>query len=104
MRFSGETYAEVTRLLQGYIENEVDMNSEGTCRNDCGYYTLAESHDCFKDQFCAKQLKCKGRIIDCQYIDSDMWVCQSVSIHQLAPLKALHKNTRDVCSNIQLPE
>ncbi|CAH2048299.1 unnamed protein product, partial [Iphiclides podalirius] len=72
----GETYAEVTRLLQGYIENEVDMNAEGTCRDNCGYYTLAESHGCFKDQFCTKQPKCKGRIIDCQYIDSDMWVCQ----------------------------
>ncbi|XP_013143943.1 PREDICTED: uncharacterized protein LOC106107598 isoform X4 [Papilio polytes] len=73
----GETYAEVTRLLQGYIENEVDMNTEGTCRDNCAYYTLAERHDCFKDQFCAKQETCNGRIINCQYIDSDMSVCQA---------------------------
>ncbi|XP_068633247.1 uncharacterized protein orion isoform X3 [Battus philenor] len=72
----GETYAEVTRLLQGYIENEVDMNAEGTCRDNCAYYTLAKRHGCFKDQFCTKQSHCDGRIIDCQYIDSDMWVCQ----------------------------
>ncbi|XP_049872981.1 uncharacterized protein LOC126371706 isoform X4 [Pectinophora gossypiella] len=71
----GETYAEVTRLLQGYVENEVDMNTEGTCRDNCAYYTLAENHHCFADQFCQKQKICKGRIIDCQYIDSDMWIC-----------------------------
>ncbi|XP_073957026.1 chemokine-like protein orion isoform X1 [Choristoneura fumiferana] len=71
----GETYAQVTRLLQGYIENEVDMNADGTCRDNCAYYTLATRHGCFKEQFCAKQTVCNGRIIDCQYIDSDMWVC-----------------------------
>ncbi|XP_072948872.1 uncharacterized protein orion isoform X1 [Epargyreus clarus] len=71
----GETYAQVTRLLQGYIENEVDMNSDQTCRENCGYYTLTQNHGCFKDQFCSNQAACTGRIIDCQYIDSDMWVC-----------------------------
>ncbi|KAL0839141.1 hypothetical protein ABMA28_017111 [Loxostege sticticalis] len=73
----GETYAEVTRLLQGYIENEVDMNADGTCRDNCAAYTVAENHGCFKDQFCAKQNACKGRILNCKYIDSDMWVCPS---------------------------
>ncbi|XP_045773209.1 uncharacterized protein LOC123872741 isoform X1 [Maniola jurtina] len=73
----GETYEEVTRLLQGYIENEVDMNSDNTCRENCAYYTLAEHHTCFKEQFCAQQAVCKGRIIDCNYIDSDMWVCRA---------------------------
>ncbi|XP_026327754.1 uncharacterized protein LOC113236030 isoform X3 [Hyposmocoma kahamanoa] len=79
----GETYAQITRLLQGYIENEVDMNTEATCRDNCAYYTLAESHDCFKDQYCSKQKRCMGRIIDCNYIDSDMWVCPaSMSSHR----------------------
>ncbi|KAM3962598.1 uncharacterized protein ACR2FA_003224 [Aphomia sociella] len=71
----GVTYDQVTRLLQGYIENEVDMNSEGTCRENCAFYTLTTNHGCFKDQFCVKQSTCSGRIIDCQYVDSDMWVC-----------------------------
>ncbi|XP_026760961.2 uncharacterized protein LOC113519932 isoform X1 [Galleria mellonella] len=71
----GETYDQVTRLLQGYIENEVDMNADGTCRENCAFYTLAQNHGCFKDQFCSKQPACKGRIIDCQFVDSDMWVC-----------------------------
>lgn len=71
----GKTYDQITRLLQGYIENEVDMNPDGTCRENCPYYTLTRNYGCFKDQFCAKQTPCKGRIIDCQYIDSDMMVC-----------------------------
>ncbi|KAG7308933.1 hypothetical protein JYU34_006203 [Plutella xylostella] len=71
----GQTYAEVTRLLQGYIENEVDMNPDGTCKENCAFYTLAENYGCFRDQYCQRQEKCKGRILECQYIDSDMWVC-----------------------------
>ncbi|XP_035439759.1 uncharacterized protein LOC118269000 isoform X1 [Spodoptera frugiperda] len=69
------TYAEVTRLLQGYVENEVDMNGDATCKENCAFYTLTENHGCYMEQFCYKQDKCRGRIIDCQYLDSDMWVC-----------------------------
>ncbi|GBP21654.1 hypothetical protein EVAR_16200_1 [Eumeta japonica] len=71
----GTTFAQVTRLLQGYIENEVDMNKDGTCRENCAFYTLTQRHGCYKDQFCARQPACSGRIINCQYIDSDMWIC-----------------------------
>ncbi|XP_025191079.1 uncharacterized protein LOC112591459 isoform X2 [Melanaphis sacchari] len=71
------TYLEVTQLLQGYIENEADMNVEQSCMKDCGYYEIAEHKSCFKDQFCAKQRVCNGRILNCQYLDSDMRICQS---------------------------
>ncbi|KOB66538.1 Uncharacterized protein OBRU01_21101 [Operophtera brumata] len=70
----GVTYDQVTRLLQGYIENEVDMNPEGTCRENCEFYSLAKRHGCYKDQ-CVQQKRCDGRIINCKYVDSDMWVC-----------------------------
>jgi hypothetical protein len=76
---AGETFAQVTKLLQGYIENEVDMNTDGTCRDNCAYYSLASRHGCYKDLYCVKQWPCNGRILDCQYIDSDMWVCPAVS-------------------------
>ncbi|CAB3261053.1 unnamed protein product [Arctia plantaginis] len=73
--YNADTFAEVTRLLQGYIENEVDMNPDNTCKENCGYYTLAQNYGCYKDQYCVKQSRCNGRIIDCQFVDSDMWVC-----------------------------
>ncbi|XP_052901169.1 uncharacterized protein LOC128307398 isoform X1 [Anopheles moucheti] len=70
------TYVQFTRLLQGYVENEVDMNAEETCRESCAYYQYGhEQHHCYKELYCSKQQKCAGRIYDCEYIDSDMWIC-----------------------------
>eukprot|EP00092_Neocalanus_flemingeri_P000983 GFUD01001050.1.p1 GENE.GFUD01001050.1~~GFUD01001050.1.p1 ORF type:complete len:584 (-),score=158.50 GFUD01001050.1:171-1853(-) len=73
----GETYLEITKLLQGYIENEVDMNDRMTCKSTCSAYTFAESKSCYKDLFCAKQPKCNGRIFDCQFFHADAWVCMA---------------------------
>ena len=75
----GETYVEVTQLLQGHVQNEVDMNSDSSCRENCGYYSYTKSHGCYHNQFCARQPRCNGKLIDCRYIDSDMWVCLAVS-------------------------
>lgn len=75
----GETYLAVTRLLQGFIENEVDMNNDGTCKENCAAYQFAENQGCFKDLYCAKQPKCTGKLLNCQFVDSDMWICPSVS-------------------------
>jgi len=73
----GETYVQVTKLLQGYIENEVDMNPSQNCKSQCSAYTYAESTSCYKDLFCAKQPKCNGRIFDCQFFNADAWVCMA---------------------------
>jgi len=74
---AGDTYLEVTKLLQGYIENEVDMNERNSCQSQCSTYTITESKSCYKDGFCAKQPACKGRIFDCQFYHADAWVCMS---------------------------
>ncbi|KAH8414600.1 hypothetical protein KR215_009918 [Drosophila sulfurigaster] len=71
------TYDEVTRLLQGYIENEVDLNSEGSCAQTCSDYQNTTTKGCFDQQFCSQQPKCAGRIHNCQFIDSYLSVCQS---------------------------
>ncbi|XP_017029168.1 uncharacterized protein orion isoform X2 [Drosophila kikkawai] len=73
----GVNYDEVTRLLQGYIENEVDLNNEETCRETCSFYQSTRSEGCFKDLYCARQPRCSGRLYNCQFVDSDMWVCPS---------------------------
>uniref|UniRef100_A0A182KDM9 Secreted protein n=1 Tax=Anopheles christyi TaxID=43041 RepID=A0A182KDM9_9DIPT len=70
------TYVQFTRLIQGYIENEVDMTTDNTCRESCAHYKYGhEQHQCFQELYCSKQPKCAGRIYDCEYIDSDMWIC-----------------------------
>ncbi|XP_017038360.1 uncharacterized protein [Drosophila kikkawai] len=73
----GVTYEEVTRLLQGYIENEVDLNADGRCRYDCARYNYASNHGCYDNEFCSKQPKCSGRILNCQYVEYKMQVCQA---------------------------
>lgn len=77
----GRTYERVTKLLQGYVENEVDLNTEETCRETCDHYQFTESFNCFKELYCAKQPKCTGKVLYCQYLDSDMWICPSVSCY-----------------------
>lgn len=76
----GKTYDEVTQLIQGYVENEIDMNHEETCRENCAFYESAKSIGCYQNQFCARQTKCNGKIHRCTYIDSDMTICPSVCI------------------------
>lgn len=76
---AGETYLQITNLLQGYIQNEVDLNPEKSCGEDCGFYTYTKSYSCFKDQYCKKQRTCSGKILNCRFIDSDMWVCPGMT-------------------------
>ncbi|XP_050514777.1 uncharacterized protein LOC114329424 isoform X2 [Diabrotica virgifera virgifera] len=71
----GVTYEETTQLLQGYVQNEVDLNPDGTCRENCAEYTYTKSHGCFQNLYCRQQRRCNGKIIDCRYYDSDMWIC-----------------------------
>lgn len=54
------------------------MNYEQSCMKNCAYYEVGEHKSCYRDQFCAKQRICDGRILNCQFIDSDMRICQSV--------------------------
>lgn len=76
----GANYLQITRLLQGYIENEVDLNKDGQCWDTCTAYQLAESHGCYKELYCARQPKCAGKLLYCQFFDADMWVCPSSSL------------------------
>ncbi|XP_011691601.1 PREDICTED: uncharacterized protein LOC105452315 isoform X2 [Wasmannia auropunctata] len=74
-----ETYTELTELFQGYIVNEVDLNGDGTCKENCGYYGYSRVHGCFANQFCSTQRQCTGKILQCEYIDSDMWICPTAN-------------------------
>ncbi|CAG9773548.1 unnamed protein product [Ceutorhynchus assimilis] len=73
----GESYEEITNLLQGYVQNEVDLNPEGTCRENCAEYTFTKSHGCFQNLYCRQQRTCSGKILDCKFYDSDMWICNA---------------------------
>ncbi|XP_071559484.1 uncharacterized protein Orion isoform X1 [Temnothorax nylanderi] len=72
-----ETYTELKQLFQGFIVNEVDLNTQATCKENCAYYGYSKVYGCYQNQFCAKQHQCNGKILNCEYIDSDMWICPS---------------------------
>ena len=59
------------------IENEVDLNNRGGCKDKCSTYTVAETHGCYKNLLCTKQRRCEGRLYDCQFFHADSWVCMS---------------------------
>ncbi|XP_060523218.1 uncharacterized protein LOC132700114 [Cylas formicarius] len=73
----GETYEEITNLIQGYVQNEVDLNPDATCRDNCAEYSYTKSHGCYQNLFCRQQRSCNGKIVNCRFYDSDMWICNS---------------------------
>jgi hypothetical protein len=68
------TYDQFTQLMQGYIENEVDLNKERICAHECGRYQNTKSYGCYYG-FCNSQRQCHGNITSCRNYDYKLWVC-----------------------------
>lgn len=75
----GKSYDHVSRLLQGYVENEINLNSKESCYETCEDYQDVPVTVCNGDQLCQKQPKCSGRLYSCRFIEADMTVCHSNS-------------------------
>lgn len=73
-----KTYVEMKNLFQGYIVNEVDLSGDQSCFKTCGSYEYSQVHGCFDNKYCKQQRKCNGKVLHCQYVDADMWICPSV--------------------------
>lgn len=71
----GTTYTQLTALLQGYIVNEVDLNGRQTCADNCASYPYATQRGCFDNQYCARQRRCEGTLVNCRFYDADMTIC-----------------------------
>lgn len=73
----GMTFIEVTRLLQGHVQNEVDLNSRGTCRETCDKYTVSQNYGCYDSdsEYCRRRKPCNGRILNCRFIESHLKAC-----------------------------
>lgn len=77
---------EVTRLLQGYIDNEVNLNAVNDCKLSCSDYQLATNHLCYNGSYCAENtafapeadLKCNGAVVGCDFVGNDMTICPTV--------------------------
>ncbi|KAH8310737.1 hypothetical protein KR044_002815 [Drosophila immigrans] len=71
------TYEEVTRLIQGYVENEVDLNNTESCSEACPDYPNTTTMGYLDQKLCSQQPKCLGPIHDCHSVGSNLTVCQS---------------------------
>ncbi|XP_066151754.1 uncharacterized protein [Euwallacea fornicatus] len=78
----GQNFEKFTRLLQGHVENEADMDKRGQCIKSCDYYVASRSHGCSeqKSSYCSTLAHigaCRGAIRDCFFVDSEASICFS---------------------------
>lgn len=73
----GTTYLQLTRLLQGHIENEKDLNSERSCRGSCEDYegVIGKNFGCSDNSICNSQTICNGILLSCSSIPDSMSIC-----------------------------
>jgi hypothetical protein len=72
----GENFLQITRLLQGHIENEADLNRERSCLQTCpNFQYVLSDFGCTEDSICNWQSKCQGKLVSCQSFSDDMWIC-----------------------------
>lgn len=82
--FFSVSYTEITNFVQGYIENEVNFNQEGSCAGTCSDYRLTHQHGCANSTMChinyldKNKTRCDGQIRSCQFVESDMFLCPNV--------------------------
>lgn len=76
---------QVTKLLQGYVDNEVNLNESNDCKKKCNDYTLTKNYQCYNGSLCdpAREdpfiRKCNGNVVNCQFIEGDMKICPSAN-------------------------
>lgn len=82
-----DSFIEISHFYQGYVDNEINLNSEDNCRKSCDEYTITRHYHCADETFCAgrenqKEIAksiCNGSVLNCQYMGGDLSFCPAVS-------------------------
>lgn len=79
-------HTEVTNFLQGFVDNEANLNPKSSCVETCSIYENTKHFQCQEGSLCDRNennhdaAKCNGIIRNCQEIDdSDVTICEIVS-------------------------
>lgn len=76
---TGTHYTSITNFMQGYIDNEINLNDEHRCDGTCSDFKSTKNHECQHDTLCAHKnfarTRCAGDMFDCNTIDSDGMAC-----------------------------
>lgn len=83
--FKTGMYHQITRFIQGYVENEVNLNPDQSCSKTCSDYSDTKSYGCATDTVCADyqhidqaSTRCKGTVYNCDKVDDDLTICPVV--------------------------
>lgn len=74
-------YHQITRFIQGYVDNEINLNADKSCSKTCTDYKNTKNYGCAENTLCAESYideastRCKGTIYNCDYVDDDLTVC-----------------------------
>lgn len=76
-------YTTVANFLQGFVDNEANLNPERSCSSQCSDYKQTKHFQCETGSLCdtnegnnKPNLRCNGIIRDCSEIDSsDVVLC-----------------------------
>lgn len=77
-----DSFIEISKFYQGYIDNEWHLNPEGKCDATCEEYVETRHYhctDCLPRTVQESQLICNGTVLNCQYFDGSISICPSVS-------------------------
>lgn len=80
---AAHSYDQVTNFLQGYVDNELNFNTEDSCKQNCADYTKTKNFQCVSETVCGETQTqhrhlsvCKGDVRDCVDLgDIDTFVC-----------------------------
>lgn len=78
---AGANVVNVTKFLQGYVENEVALNAEGSCTLTCADYRRTRVSNCMPGSLCEtnQQRRCNGALRECHGIADSLDICLAVS-------------------------
>lgn len=82
--YNKDSYEEIPILYQGFIVNEINLNSQGNCRRTCQDYDYTMQYNCNEGTYCSrnywkKNSLCHGLVQNCIKMVDDMTICDAVS-------------------------
>lgn len=88
-----DSYIEISRFYQGYIDNEINLNRDGSCQQTCEEYTETRHYHCADGSFCEyltepqkSNLICNGTVFNCQYFDGSFNICPAVFVFHITSM------------------
>lgn len=82
---SNESYAQLTNFIQGYVDNQINLNPDGSCTSYCTDYKATKNYGCKANTLCSKnyldqnKTRCDGTVRNCDYFGPTFEYCPNVS-------------------------